>query len=145
MVSTDAINTATGILFIYYCLTGNDIYGQHVVTQNFKYPYFAISLALNILLTFMIITRLVLRSRGIFIAMGAPVRTTGWWKAAVTLVIESSTLYIVGFLLFLIPWVAESPVADIFMLILAETQVRIAQFSWHNALGSSLSDHGNDS
>ena len=54
--------------------------------------------------------------------MGGPAGT-GLHKTIVTVLIESSALYAVNSLLFVGPWGANSHVADIFLPILAETQV----------------------
>ena len=87
-------------------------------------PYYSISLALNVLLTLMIVTRLVLHGRNIRNAIGSSTNIGGLYKAVVTMVIESSALFTVNSLLFIGPWSASSWVADVFFPILAETQVR---------------------
>ena len=56
--------------------------------------------------------------------MGAPAGANGLYKTIITVLIESSALYAVNSLLFVAPWGAKSHVADIFLPILAETQVR---------------------
>ena len=119
--SANVAPIAMGIMFIYY-EASQPIYPSSVAF-SFNYPYFAISLALNILLTLMIVMRLVLRSRNIRNAMGAPAITTGLYKAALTMLVESSALYAVSFLLFIVPWAADSTVSGIFFPILADIQV----------------------
>jgi len=84
---------------------------------NYGLGYFSISLSLNILLTLMIVTRLILHTRNI---MGAPARV---YRAIITMLIESSALYAVNSLLFVGPWGAGNHAADIFLPILAQTQV----------------------
>ena len=56
--------------------------------------------------------------------MGSPSGLTGLYKAIITMLIESSALYAVNSLLFVGPWGAGNHAADIFLPILAETQVR---------------------
>jgi len=72
----------------------------------------------------MIVVRLVLHSRNIRTAMGTSNGVGGLYKAIVTMLIESSALYAVNSLLFVGTWGAGSGAADIFLPILAETQVR---------------------
>ena len=116
-----------GIILTYY--QASQPTDPSPVAISFDYPYFAISLALNLLLTTMIVIRLVLRSRSIRNAMGAPAITIGLSKAALTMLIESSALYAGSFLLFVVPWTANSTVASIFLPILANVQVRIFVFT----------------
>ena len=86
-------------------------------------PYFSISISLDLLLTFMIAIRLMLYARNTRTAVGMA-GIGGLCKAIVTMLIESSTLYAVNSLLFVIPWATGSHAAQIFLPILAETQVR---------------------
>ena len=94
------------------------------VAINFGLPYFSISLSLNILLTLLMVSRLIMYGRNVRRAMGGPAGTGGLRKAIITVLIESSALYAVNSLLFVGPWGAKSHVADTFLPILAETQVR---------------------
>ncbi|KAF9646468.1 hypothetical protein BDM02DRAFT_3012112 [Thelephora ganbajun] len=112
-----------GIMLIYQTSQPNSSIWNSVAI-NFGLPYFSISLSLNILLTLMIVGRLILHSRNIRNAMGVPAGASGLYRAIVTMLIESSALYAVNSLLFVGPWGANSHVADIFLPILAETQVR---------------------
>ena len=88
------------------------------------YPYFSISLALNIILTLMIVTRLVLHNRNIRNATGNPAGVSGLYSTIVTMLIESCALYTCAILLYVIPWWANSDVSTTFGSILTETQVR---------------------
>jgi hypothetical protein len=112
-----------GITFLYQTSQPNSSV-WNATAIDFGLPYFSISLSLNILLTLMIVTRLVLHSRNVRTAMGAPRGAAGLYKAIVTMLIESCTLYAVSSLLFVGPWGAGSHIADIFLPILAESQVR---------------------
>lgn len=115
-------SVAMGIMFIYQTSQPDSSIWSSVAI-SFGIPYFSISLSLNITLTLLIVTRLVLHNRNVRAAMGAPPGFTGLYKAIVTMLIESSALYAVSSLLFVGPWGAKSHVADIFLPILAETQV----------------------
>ena len=72
----------------------------------------------------MIVVRLVLHSRNIRTAMGAPSGLSGLYKAVVAMLIESSAIYAASSLLFLGPWGSGSHIADTFLPIVAESQVR---------------------
>jgi hypothetical protein len=113
-----------GIMFIYQTSQPDNSLWSGIAI-NFGLPYFSISLGLNILLTLLIVTRLVLHSRNIRRAMGAPSGANGLYKTIITVLVESSALYAINSLLFVGPWGAKSHVADIFLPILAETQVRV--------------------
>ena len=87
----------------------------------------------------MIVIRLVLHSRNIRNAIGAPTGTTGLCKAVVTMLVESCALYAVNFLLFIGAWGAQSHVSDIFFPLLAVAQVRAIAtsiFLSHRDLGT---------
>ena len=86
-------------------------------------PYFSISFSLNVLLTSMIVIRLILHTRNVRKAMGIS-GIGGLSKAIATMLIESCALYAVSSLLVLGPWSAVNSSVDIFLPILAETQVR---------------------
>ena len=57
--------------------------------------------------------------------MGCPGGIGELYKAIVTMLVESSALYAVNSLLFIASWRAGNHAADIFVPMLAETQVRI--------------------
>jgi len=116
------LNIAMGVMFIYQTSQPNSSIWNSIAI-NFGLPYFSISISLNVLLTLMIVIRLALHSRNIRSAMGSPVGISGLYKAIVTMLIESSALYAVNSLLFIGPWAAGNHAADIFLPILAETQV----------------------
>jgi len=105
-----------GIMLVYQTSRpGSEVWTSLAV--NFGLGYFSLSLSLNILLTLMIVTRLILHTRNI---MGAPARV---YRAIITMLIESSALYAINSLLFVGPWGAGNHAADIFLPILAQTQV----------------------
>ena len=108
-------NIAIGILYIYQ--NGQPGYAWSAI------PYFSISLSLNIILTLMIVIRLTLHARGVRTAMGGT-GSGGLCKAIVTMFIESCAMYSVISVLVLAMIGVGSSVLNIFMLILAQTQVR---------------------
>lgn len=116
-----------GIMFIYRTSRPDSI--SNSLASNTGIPYFSISISLNIILTLMIVTRLIMHSRNIRNALGARGGAGGVYKAVVTMLIESSALYAVSSILFIGPWGAGSWVADIFLPILAQNQVRLVFIS----------------
>ena len=109
-----------GIWFIYQTSQPSTI--SNSLGSKIGIPYFSISISLNILLTLLIVVQLVTHSRNIRNAVGAG--AGGVYNAIVTMLIESSALYAVSSILFIGPWGANSWVADIFLPILAQNQVR---------------------
>ena len=87
-------------------------------------PYISTSASLNILLTLLIVSRLILHSRNVRKAVGAQSGAGGVYNAIVTMLVESSALYAVSSVLFMGPWGAHSWVASVFFPILAQNQVR---------------------
>lgn len=86
--------------------------------------YFAISTALNVILTLMIAIRLILHGRNIRNALGTSTGAGGLYKAIVTMLIESSAAYAVSSLLYIGFWGSNSTVSDIFLQIFISAQVR---------------------
>ena len=105
-----------GILYIY-----QNAQPTGLVWSSF--PYFSISLSLNILLTLMIVIRLTVHARNVRTAMGGA-GSGGLCKAIVTMFIESCAIYAVTSSLVLGLLSAGNGAANIFTPILAETQVR---------------------
>jgi hypothetical protein len=123
-----------GIVYFYQLMREDTSYSA---TLNLGLSYYSISLSLNVFLTLMIVTRLVLHSRNIRNAMGAPAGNSGLYKAVITMLIESCALYAVTLLLFIVPWAVDwfqgifSPVPEVSFPILFETQVRfVSAFFW---------------
>jgi hypothetical protein len=74
--------------------------------------------------------------------MGSPARTGELYRAIVTILVESSALYAVNSLLFIVPWSRESALTEFFFPILAETQVRaVLLFPDYRNHGTRLSNH----
>ena len=86
-------------------------------------PHYSISISLNILLTLMIVTRLVLHSRNICTGVGVP-GVGGLYKTIITMLIESSVIYATSSLLVI--WLLGTGMGGSsgFLFILAETQAR---------------------
>ena len=114
---------AMGIMFIYHT-SQPGCKACIIDTIAIGTPYFSISVSLNVLLTLMIVTRLVLHSRDIRDSMGPLVRLDGLYKAIVTVLIESCSLYAITFVLFIGTWATTSSLEFVFFPILAQTQVR---------------------
>lgn len=91
---------------------------------DFGVPSYAISFSLSVLLTFMIVARLVLHNRRIQDTMGSQVRPGGLYKASITILVESYALFTVSHLLFLAPWAAGHRIANVFLQIFVQMQVR---------------------
>jgi hypothetical protein len=113
-------------MLIYQAKGQNRILG--FIILNFSLPFISISVSLNVLLTLMIVIRLVLHSRNIHAAMGAPSGIGGLRKSIVTMLIESCALYAEISLLVVGPLGAGSYTEHLFLPTLAETQVRA--FPW---------------
>lgn len=118
-------SVVTGVMFVYYESSQPATGTWSSIAINFDYPHFSISLALNVLLSLMMVTRLVLHSRKIQNTVG--VSAKAMYRTIITILAESSALYAVSYVLFIGPWGARSSVGYIFFPILAETQV-IAPF-----------------
>jgi len=118
-------SVAMGIVFIHRISQLGGVWASPAVTTGI--PYFSISISLNVLLTLMIVTRLVLHRRNIRRALGAHAGKNGVYTAVMTILIESCALYAITSLLFIGPWSAGSWIADIFLPALAQTQA-IAPF-----------------
>jgi hypothetical protein len=105
----------------------NSRFWSSAVTVSFGIPYFAISLALNVLLTLMIVIRLIIHIKNVRKAMGVHAAgTIGLYRTVVTVFIESSALYTVTFLLYIGPWSALNYAQYLFFPPLAQIQVRAA-------------------
>ena len=93
------------------------------MAHNFGISYFSISLSLNILLTLMIITRLVLHNMAVRITPETPTGATRIYKTIVTMLIESFALRAGSILLFIGTWASGSSVEYLFFPVLAATEV----------------------
>lgn len=73
----------------------------------------------------MIIVRLVLHSRNIRNAIGTSSGPGSLYTAVVTMLVESSALYAITFLLYIVPLATSSYIAYIFSPALGDIQVRV--------------------
>ena len=104
--------------------------GNGYIPFDINTSYLSISLFLNVLLTLMIVTRLVLHSRQLQSAMGITARAGRLYKALVTLLVESCALYAITFLLLLVSVIADNQIWRTFWSILNTVQVGLAS-SFH--------------
>jgi hypothetical protein len=123
MVSPEITQPATGTVLVYnqISLPSRPIWRSSPISIGVPYP---ISVALDILLTVMIVARLVLLSRDIQKAMNAPFRLSALYKAVITVISKSSAIYAVTFLLFIGTWAADDPSEHFFFPLFAQAQVR---------------------
>lgn len=111
---------ALGILFLRQIGDGSQTPWQaHGI--NYTSPYYAMSLALNILVTIMIVTRLLLCRHRIKRALGTAHATQYTYLAA--MIIESAAIYSTFSLLFLIPFGFGHPLSQLFLQALSPVQV----------------------
>ena len=131
---TNPINVGMGIVTL--CFQYGRYLSNSPILPRFGVPYISISLSLNVLLTVMIVTRLVLHGRNIRTATGSQVGISGLYKTISTMLIESCALFAVSSLVVVAALVRAgnmfrmdiyypgSYVLNIFFPILAEIQVR---------------------
>ena len=130
-------NIAMGITFVY----------QSTVTFGYGWSilsYGSLSLALNIILTFMIVIRLALHVRSTRKAMGVS-GIGGLCNPIITMLVESCALYSVSLVLVLGPWVAGNGIFGFFLFILPQTQVRSSSRPRSSNRFSDLEDGSNRS
>ena len=108
---------------VYICRVTQWSYFVKSVAANVGIPYFSISIAINVLLTLMIATRLILHSRNTRNAMGTPAGASGLYEAIVAVLIESCALYSVNSLMYIILWTTGSWVTITFLTFLTQIQV----------------------
>ena len=86
--------------------------------------YYSICLGLNVLLTLMIATKLVLHRRNLQHAMGTSGGSTGVYTTIVVILVESYALYAIALLLYVVPWALQSVGLPVFSKIVGNVQVR---------------------
>lgn len=116
-----------GIAFIYQLSRPDSITQSSLSVAHFGTPFISISLALNLVLTLMIVVRLLRYNRNVRNALGTSAGISGMCKAVATILIESYALYAINFILYIRPYGTTSIFQFLFWPILAETQV-IAPF-----------------
>ena len=120
-VGVNVENTVMGIALAYQSTKG----GLTYTTMWAGFPYYSISLSLNILLTLMIVVRLILYARTTRTVLGGA-GIGGLCKTIITMLIESCVLYAVSSLLVIGPWSASDDITNVFLPILDQTQVRVS-------------------
>lgn len=115
---------AMGVAFL-YLLSQPDSIAQNSLSR-FGTPFLSISLALNLLLTLMIVVRLVWHNRNIRKATEISSGIGGMCKAIATILIESYALYAISAILYIRPYGSPTVIQFLFWPIIAETQVRAA-------------------
>jgi hypothetical protein len=118
----DDYAAATGIALI--CAYPLQYYDSLFPSLQLGDAYYSIALALNALLTLMLITRLVLHRKNIRRALGHQDRPSGLYKGIITMLVESGALYAASFVLFFGPWASASAFQLVTFQTLPEVQVR---------------------
>ncbi|KAJ6499038.1 hypothetical protein C8R45DRAFT_1071663 [Mycena sanguinolenta] len=90
---------------------------------NFTMPYFAMSLALNITVTVLIVVRLMVYRRRIKHALPLGTNHGTPYVSLATMVFESAAIYSVFSLLFLVPFVFGHPLSQLFLQALSPVQI----------------------
>ena len=101
-------------------------YGTATAT-NIATSYYSTCLLLNVLLTLMIVTRLILHIRDVRETAGASKGFSGLHAVSatvVTMLIESYALYAVALLSFVVSWAVQSGVGSLLSTVVGATQVR---------------------
>jgi hypothetical protein len=120
-------DTATSITLVYNAATSPETDTNSPSDERIIFSYFMISLLLNVLLTLMIVTRLILHIRNMRNAMGTSVEASGLYKSIVSVLVESCALYATSFLVYIVTWSLKGSgqyASEAFQPILAEAQVR---------------------
>jgi len=93
------------------------------LSVNFGIPYFSLSASLNVIITILITIRLLLYRRDLSRALGPGQASSVPYASIAAMVTESSMLYAVFSLLFVIPYGANSHISNIFLPILSQIQI----------------------
>ena len=122
---TNITDLGCGIVYAY---EGFGSRAATVTSVNITTSYLSICLALNVLLTLMIVVRLLRHVRNVRAATGGSggsggLRTTV--STVVTMIIESYALYAVALLMCIVPWVVNSWLYFVFSIATGEMQVRV--------------------
>ena len=95
----------------------------YTINTYINTSYYVICLALNILLTLMIITKLILHRKNLQHAIGAPNAITRVYTTIVIMLVESYALYAVALLSDIVTWALQSVGLYITTKILCSVQV----------------------
>ncbi|EGN92251.1 hypothetical protein SERLA73DRAFT_164145 [Serpula lacrymans var. lacrymans S7.3] len=91
------------------------------VAVSFVLPYYVLSLSLNIITTILITIRLLMHKRRLQTILGAA--HAAQYTGIATLLIESSALYALWSIIFLVLYAINNPVQFVFLASLAEVQI----------------------
>ena len=130
-----------GIVFLYQGSRTFDSLGHYFTIFNFGISYFSTAVALNLLLTLMVVVRLFLHNRKVRSALGTQTASSGLYNAIIVMLVESCSLYTVTFLLYVGLRAANNTVASAFFSILVQVQVRDVSTSPRRIL---MSDYGDE-
>ncbi|KAJ6464366.1 hypothetical protein C8R45DRAFT_1023829 [Mycena sanguinolenta] len=91
-------------------------------TVNFGLPYYSLAAGLNVLITSMITTRLLLYRRSLRNTLGTEQAMSLPFTSIASILVESCVLYAVTSILFLVPYGLKSDVSNVFIPILIQVQ-----------------------
>jgi hypothetical protein len=123
-ISANTTDTAMGIMFVYESSRPDLIPTSIAAMVPFDAPFFSISFALNIVVTILIVSRLLLHKKRVQNAMGAAVDVGGLYMATIAIIVESYAICAIAVTLYLATWGARSYLQYIFLQIIAQMQVR---------------------
>ncbi|KZV68536.1 hypothetical protein PENSPDRAFT_609927 [Peniophora sp. CONT] len=109
---------ATGILWLIQISTTSPYIAQIV---NWTIPFLSLSLAINILVTLFIVSRLLFHRHRIASALGNRYGTQ--YTSIAAMIVESAAIYSAFSLLFLVPFGLNSPISEIFLQSLGQVQI----------------------
>jgi hypothetical protein len=127
--TSSVIDIVLGVATIYEDETDTFPWGV-----DFTTPYFSVSVSLNFILTLMLVVRLAIHHRNIRKVAG--LGAGGLYKAVISMLVESCSLYAVSLILYIGVEAAGSPVQLLFFPIISETQVRAGFFFLSDATKS---------
>jgi hypothetical protein len=90
-------------------------------TVNWTVPFFSVSLGLNLLVTLMIVSSLLFYRWKVNRVLGAG--HGAQYLSLAAMLIESAALYATWALLFLIPFMLNNPISEVFLQALGQVQV----------------------
>lgn len=97
-------------------------------TVNFTLPYFCTSLALNIVSTIFIVARLLYFRYRISSSLGPGYGTQ--YTTIAAMIVESAAVYSISSLLFLVPFIVNHPIQNVFLGMLSPAQVNFVVWSF---------------
>ena len=115
--------TVVGIMRVHIISTQM---GNPATVVALSTAYYSIPFSLNLLLTLMIVTRLLLHRRNIRCAVGTFGGAAGLYTTIVVMLVESYALYAIALLSYIVPRGLNSIVTVIPAQIIPSTQVRVA-------------------